>query len=491
MNRLSCAMGILGGAVLSTACGVILDVGDNEQKSAIDDEGDVDVDEVEPDRDLPLCPDADTFEPVDPGASLENWTAQGGAVVDNDGVTAAVFLSGAVEEGRARLFTDVEMPSCFVPMALQLDTSIGGRDYAYNTSVALLGGVPFDLGYLGQDGTTGCVGARAFGGTRRLDVRVRGGSGFDEEMGEVESVHLVAEPACPPPGDVVPFDQWTLSASYADFGASIALVDGQLDMRTGGACDDVRAQGPEPAAIAFPDAAGVGLRVFVEAEGDFGQGDDWNTDGLTLAVGPVVQRLHDGENLLCLPRAMRGTSNRMALGLWANGGSCGDPTVMHARVHPPEIVEGACDDANVPGGDMDGSGGSVSSSLTAVPIAAFGDGVFSVDVSTQCATGRLTIPGSIPEATAGAGPALVTTHTLTGELGAWWSLSDLSPTRGTFAVSEVPLTTTTCLPRSRGGELVTFDVTVGGSAGSCGQPALPGRFELDDLDVVLDPACAP
>lgn len=489
MKKLSCTMGVL--AVFSTACGVILDVGDNEHQAAIDDDNADDGVDVEPDREVPLCGDADTYQPIDPGASLAGWTAEGGAVVDNEGVAAAVFLSGAVEEGRARLFTDVEMSSCFVPMALQLDTSIVGSDYPSNASIALLGGVPFDLGFVDQDTVTGCVGPRAFGGTRRLEVRVRGSVGFGEQMGEVESVHLVAEPACPVPGEVTPFDQWTLTASYADFGASIALIDGQLDMRTGGACDNVRAQGPEPGAIAFPDAAGVGLRVFVEADGDFAQGDDWNTDGLILGVGPVAQRLHDGENLLCLPRAMRGTSNRMAFVLSANGGSCANPAVMHARISPPEIVEGACDDVNVPGGDMDGTGGSVSSSMTPVPIAVIADGAFSVDVSTLCASGRLTLPASIPEATANAGPALVTTHTLTGESAAWWSLSDVSQTRGTFAVSEVPLTTTTCLPHSRGGELVTFDVTVGDSAGACGQPAPPGHFELDDLDVVLDPACAP
>jgi hypothetical protein len=66
-----------------------------------------------------------------------------------------------------------------------------------------------------------------------------------------------------------------------------------------------------------------------------------------------------------------------------------------------------------------------------------------------------------------------------------------------------PGTTSNVLPfASRSDELVEHvrssfrrifmvALAAGGPGGNCADPAPPGRFELDDVDVVLDPACAP
>lgn len=425
--------------------------------------------------------------PEDPGASVDGWSAVGGAVIDYNGV-GALFLSEAVCSGDAEMRKTVMMPSCFMPLALDVQSNIVSSEAfgSIDATGVSLGGALLDFGY-GEFETTRCVGARAFRGEGDLIIRPRTAYSLCEEaIGEVASVSLRPEPLCPAPGTTVPFPQWTLGANE---GTRAEVVNGNLELEIeAGTCADARAEGPTLGALALPDVAGSGFTLVIEGDAEF-EPEDFD-GGLYLRIGRTSAKLHGGSNTICLPRAMQGSTNRLSLILTHESCSASSAPPRLAIVHPIEMID-TCPDSDVVDGDFTEASPLWRTVQQYQPGSArIEGGVATLEAAFQCDNPLIQGVISVPTPTASGGPAVRAHYALSGPGIASIYSGEVNVSG---ELSSAATQATVCLPPQRAGDLLELTLsltTETGGSGACAQPVpTPSRLDVDRVEVILDSGC--
>lgn len=437
---------------------------------------------------LELCA-GDVAIPEDPGASVEGWTAVGGAVIDYNGV-AALFLSEAVCAEDAEMRKTVDLPACFMPLAVQLTSNIlSSESYGpMDATAARLGEALLDFNYEEFEPRR-CVGAAAFHGPGDLVIRPRTAySSCQEAIAEIGDVSLTVEPACPAPGTVTPFEQWTLFADTGNAASRAEVVDGNLELAiNAGFCVDARAVGPALGALALPDRPGAGIRVTVDGD-DIDVGPEDFDGGLFFRMGRTGGVLKPGENRICLPRAMRGSTQR--LGFVLSHESCSSVMAPERAVviHPIEMIDD-CAETDIVDGSFDEASPMWAAQQIYQPGSArIEGGAATLTATHQCDMPRIETSLSV----AGEGMAVVIRYAKTGPGFASASLPEIA---SIIELVEGQDEARLCLPDSRVGDLATFSLQVAtetGGSGSCAEPVpTPTTLVVDEVAMVADSACPP
>lgn len=280
---------------------------------------------------------------MDPGRSSAGWTIVGGGVTSEDGeVLSAAFLGGNVCSGSARAFIDIEMPCEPTGLTLAVDArthflvgdpfdSIDARDDTH----VLFGDRELRSAYFLPSAFEAprCLGAAAFGDVRRLEVLPRSTGASCDVAAELSSVTMTAEPTCPLPGDVVAFENWTLSTDAFGTSDDVEVIGSalQLGPESPIGCTSFGARGPDHGAVSVPDEGNIALSVQVDGVIE----PDTLGSGLFM-TGDVPVALNVGENIVCIPTALQGTVLRVGFELVTR--NCAEPAQQQVTIAAPTFA---------------------------------------------------------------------------------------------------------------------------------------------------------